>query len=93
MQLTFISILGLGTATLSLAQSSTISLFIPGTDPQSLVASIIGSDATATTYAIQCVTVDSDQCGFLEAVTLTEGPSRAAYTFPPEIDANGTTML
>lgn len=37
------------------AQTSTVSLFMPEADPgQSLVASIAGSDSTATTYVIQC---------------------------------------
>jgi len=88
------SVFGLATATLSFAQSSTISLFIPGADSQSLVASIVGSDATATTYAFQCAPgTDSDDCGFPEVVTLTEGASTAAYTFTPEVDANGTTAF
>ncbi|KUJ24253.1 uncharacterized protein LY89DRAFT_679436 [Mollisia scopiformis] len=94
MHSTTISVLGLALATLSLAQSSTISLFIPGADSQSLVASIVGSDATATTYAFQCAPgTDADDCGFPEVVTLTEGPAIAAYTFAPEVDANGTTAF
>lgn len=94
MHSTIISVFGLATATLSFAQSSTISLFIPGADPQSLVASVIGSDATATTYAFQCAPgTDSGDCGFPEVVTLTEGPAIAAYTFAPQVDANGTTAF
>lgn len=92
MHSTTVTILGLAWASLSLAQSSTISLFIPGADTQSLVASIVGSDATATTYAFQCADPAGD-CGFPEVVTLTEGPSRAAYTFAPQVDDNGTTAF
>jgi gamma-glutamyltranspeptidase len=35
-------------------------------------------DLAATTYALQCV--DPDQCGIGGGITLTEGPSTAAYT-------------
>jgi hypothetical protein len=91
-----ICVVGLAVAGFSSAQS-TVSLFIPGADLQPLVASIVGSvqissclprdftdssqDATATTYAIQCVPgTDSSDCGISGVVTLTEGPSTAVYT-------------
>ncbi|MCJ1449707.1 hypothetical protein MMC28_000035 [Mycoblastus sanguinarius] len=48
------TLLTLSLVALSAAQTSTVSLFIPDADPQSLVASIAGSDATATTYVVQC---------------------------------------
>ncbi|KAE8451133.1 hypothetical protein EG329_004805 [Mollisiaceae sp. DMI_Dod_QoI] len=88
------AILGLAMVTLSLAQTSTVSLYIPDADTQSLVASIVGSDATATTYAFQCAPgTDSDDCGFPGTYTLTEGPSTAVYTFPAEMDENGTVAF
>ncbi|KAL2037125.1 hypothetical protein N7G274_010121 [Stereocaulon virgatum] len=48
----------LGLAALGATQSSTASLFLPflpvPEDPPSLVASIVGSDSTATTYVVDC---------------------------------------
>lgn len=38
-----VSIFGLALASLSFAQTTTRSLFIPGVDPQNLIGSIIGS--------------------------------------------------
>lgn len=73
-----VSIFGLALASLSFAQTTARSLFIPGADSQSLIGSIIGSDLAAITYALQCV--DPDQCGIGGGITLTEGPSTAAYT-------------
>jgi len=81
-------------ASTSLAQTSTVNLFIPGADVQPLVASIVASDATATTYAVECSPgTDSSDCGFPGVFTLTEGPSRAQYTLAPEVDENGTTAF
>jgi len=83
---------GLAFAGFSVAQS-TISLYIPGADPQSLIASIITSDATATTYALVCADEDSDDCGFPGGFTLTEGPSTAVYTLPEDIEAGSSTVV
>jgi len=81
----------LGAATLILGQTTTQTLYIPGADVQPLVASVIGADATATTYLLQCSPgTDSSDCGFDGPVTLTEGPATAAYTFPAENFDNGT---
>jgi len=75
---------------LTSAQTSTISLFIPGADTQPLIGSVVGSDATATTYTLQCSPgTDSSDCGFPGVFTLTEGPSTAAYTMSMD-DGNGT---
>lgn len=62
---------------LSAAQSTTtVSLFLPNTDPQSLVASVIGTDATATTYLISCPPgSDANNCGYGGGATVIEGPS------------------
>ncbi len=91
-----ISIFGLAFAGLCSAQTTTLSLYIPGADTQPLIGSIIGSvrasprsssnsnnkqDSAATTYALQCVAgTDSSDCGFPGVFTLTEGPATAAYT-------------
>jgi hypothetical protein len=43
---------------------------------------------------MQCADgTDSSDCGFNGVVTLTEGPATAAYTFAPELDANGSVAL
>ncbi|KAH8701006.1 hypothetical protein BGW36DRAFT_375384 [Talaromyces proteolyticus] len=60
------------------AADQTVTLFLPGFDPQALVASIAGSDASATTYAIQCAPgTSSDDCGAGDGFTLIEGPKTA----------------
>jgi len=64
------------------AQSTTISLFLPDTDPQSLVASVIGVDATATTYLINCPAgTDPSDCGYGDGATVIEGPSTLRLVF------------
>jgi len=58
--------------------SSVISVFFPDTDPgQTLLGSLVASDATATTVAFGCAPgVDSSDCGFgPDTVTLTVGAS------------------
>ncbi|PGH23232.1 hypothetical protein AJ80_02648 [Polytolypa hystricis UAMH7299] len=73
-----LALLGLASAAQT---SSVVSVFIPGTDTQSLVGSIIGNDATATTYLIQCAPgVDSSDCGMGPGLTLVSGPKTAALT-------------
>jgi len=84
---------GIVFAGLSVAQS-TISLYIPGADTQPLVGSVIASDATATTYALECAPgTDSDDCGFPGVFTLTEGPSTAVYTLGGDIEADSSTIV
>ncbi|OWO99565.1 hypothetical protein B2J93_2610 [Marssonina coronariae] len=79
---------------LALAQTSTVSLYIPGADTQALVGSIVGSDATLTTYAIECApsSTDGEACGFSGQFTLTENAASAKYTIPAELDSNGTLV-
>ncbi|OBT75053.1 hypothetical protein VF21_06511 [Pseudogymnoascus sp. 05NY08] len=89
-----VSLVGLALATVSAAQKATVTLFVPGTQKEPLVASIIGSDATATTYAISCDSAASAQdCGVEGTITLTEGPTTAKYTIAPVIDPNGQTAF
>jgi hypothetical protein len=65
-------------ATLTSAQMT--SLWIPRADPQSLVGSIIGSDANAKTYAIQCAPgTDGSDCGIAGGIYLTEGSATAGF--------------
>ncbi|OBT43013.1 hypothetical protein VE00_07356 [Pseudogymnoascus sp. WSF 3629] len=89
-----VSLVGLALATVSVAQTATVTLFVPGTEKEPLVASIIGSDATATTYAISCDPAASAQdCGVEGTITLTEGPTTANYTIAPVIDPNGSVAF
>lgn len=62
-------------AQLATAQStSTVSLFVYDADPQPLVASVVGADAAATTYAIVCPDgTDSNHCGLPSPWTMTYG--------------------
>jgi len=85
------TIFGLAFAGLSSAQS-TVSLFLAGTDPMPLLASVIGSDATATTYAVQCPPgTDGNDCGIGGGLILTQGPATVAYTMEL-IYENGTSI-
>ncbi|RFU33986.1 hypothetical protein B7463_g2351, partial [Scytalidium lignicola] len=91
---TTISVLGLAIASLALAQTSVVTLYVPGADVQPLDASIVGSDATATTYAIQCAPgTDSNDCGLPGVITLVEGPKTAKYTMSAEMDASGAVAF
>ena len=90
-----ITILGLTLASLSSAQS-TVSLYLPGGfDPMPLVASILGSDSKATTYAVRCVPgTDENDCGMGGGIRVTQGPATAAYTISlVEVSGESTTTL
>ncbi|KAL2050456.1 hypothetical protein ABVK25_009290 [Lepraria finkii] len=58
----------LGLSALGAAQSSTVSLFLPMADPKSLVASIAGSDSTATTYVVTCANSAAAKSAAISAV-------------------------
>ncbi|OAP64824.1 hypothetical protein AYL99_00796 [Fonsecaea erecta] len=95
------SALALAMAAVVGAQSSSvINVFIPDADDQTLLGSLIASDATKTTMAISCPSnADMSECGFgPDAVTITFGPStfRAAETLDPlslmlDCNVKGTT--
>ncbi|PKX90491.1 putative GPI anchored protein [Aspergillus novofumigatus IBT 16806] len=69
-------LLSLAAAGLVSAQNTVTSMLIYGADPQPLVASIVGSDATATTYSINCPPgTDSSDCGMGPGLTLVAGPT------------------
>ncbi|KAL9065168.1 MAG: hypothetical protein Q9161_008412 [Pseudevernia consocians] len=65
---------------LSVAQNQTVSLFLPNADLQSLVGSIVGGDATATTYVIQCANGGSDSAAATTAAATTAAATAAATT-------------
>ena len=80
----------LALAGLSSAQS-TVSLLLLGADQMPLLASVVGSDATATTYAVICPSgTDASDCGIGEGLILTQGPATVAYTMDLSY-ANGTS--
>ena len=63
------------------AQSTTVKLLLPFADPQPLVASVIAADSTATTYAVGCPPgTDTEDCGFAESQTVTQGPTTYGFT-------------
>ncbi|PMD18758.1 hypothetical protein NA56DRAFT_647641 [Hyaloscypha hepaticicola] len=82
-----LSVFGLAFAGLSFAQNTMVSLFVPGADTQPLIGAVVGSDASATTYAIRCI--DDNTCGFPGGLTLTEGPSTAVYTISEAAEFTG----
>lgn len=50
---------------ITLAQNTTLSVFLLDTDPQPLVASVVSANAATTSLAIGCPTgEDSSECGF-----------------------------
>lgn len=58
------------------AQSTTVSVFLPMYDVQDLDASIVAADSAKTTFAISCPKgADSNDCGMTEAQTIVYGPS------------------
>ncbi|KKK12840.1 hypothetical protein ARAM_001185 [Aspergillus rambellii] len=62
-------------ACIAYAESTVTSMFIYGADNQPLAASIVGNDATATTYSINCPPgTDSSDCGMGPGLTLIAGP-------------------
>ncbi|CZT07824.1 uncharacterized protein RCO7_10891 [Rhynchosporium graminicola] len=75
---------------LALAQSptSTVSLYIPGADPQGLIGYVAGTASSLTTYVLSCAD-PSEECGFRGAFTITENASKAKYTMAPEMGDDG----
>ncbi|KAH7017591.1 hypothetical protein EDB80DRAFT_291225 [Ilyonectria destructans] len=59
-----------------IAQSTTVSVFLPMYDVQDLDASIVAADSAKTTFAVSCPKdADSNDCGMTEAQTIVYGPS------------------
>ncbi|KAI9167059.1 hypothetical protein HJFPF1_03178 [Paramyrothecium foliicola] len=65
------------------AAQTTVDIFLPMADAQALDASIVGSDASLTTYKVTCpTTAPADECGMpLEGLTVSQGPSSWAMTY------------
>ncbi|KAL1879516.1 hypothetical protein Plec18167_003973 [Paecilomyces lecythidis] len=79
----------------SASAQSTVSLFLPGFDTQSMVAKVVGSDSVATTYSIGCApNVDSEDCGVPPGFTIAQGASTMNYvmSIPSEYVSMGCKL-
>ncbi|PVH85989.1 hypothetical protein DL98DRAFT_583076 [Cadophora sp. DSE1049] len=61
----------------AIAANSTVQIWLPQNNEPNLVGSVVGSDATATTYSVACVAED---CAFPTSFVVTEGPSSVEWT-------------
>lgn len=76
-----LALLALASGALAAQSTTTVALLLPYADVQTIEASIIGADSTATTYLIGCPKgEDSSDCGFATSQTITQGPSTWIYT-------------
>ncbi|KAL4975288.1 hypothetical protein BDW66DRAFT_152103 [Aspergillus desertorum] len=67
-------------ASLAVAESTVTSMYIFGADRQPLAASIMGNDAAATTYSINCPPgTDSSDCGMGPGMTVVAAGSATTY--------------
>ncbi len=74
------SLLLAAAAGLAAAQSTTVSVLLPGFDQQKIDASIISAGPTATSFFIACPTgTPAEDCGLASGLELLYGPSTMAY--------------
>ncbi|KFZ12104.1 hypothetical protein V501_04381, partial [Pseudogymnoascus sp. VKM F-4519 (FW-2642)] len=75
--------LALGLFLSPVAAEYTTTLLVPGLDldPQA-IGGYVGSDATATTYALSCPLAVGNACGVPASLLITQGPSTLHYAFP-----------
>lgn len=59
----------------TVAAESTVSLFLPYADRQSLVAEVVGSSDSATTYVVNCASAGEDCPMPSSGYTIVQGPS------------------
>jgi len=85
------STLVLALLSITSAQSTT-SLLLIGFGQQGIVASIVGSDSTATTFALACGNPDSDDCGVPTSFTFTQGPSTIHYDYHNTDDGSNESI-
>ncbi|RHZ72655.1 hypothetical protein CDV55_108634 [Aspergillus turcosus] len=87
--------LALLTATAAtVAAQSTVTLFMPYADPQSLVAEVIGSSDSATTYVVNCASA-GEECGMpSDGFTIVQGAStlHQAYSYDGYYAAYGCKL-
>ncbi|KAK2801738.1 hypothetical protein FQN51_005103 [Onygenales sp. PD_10] len=89
------TIIALGLVALSSAQDPTVQLFMPDAVPDPAEASVVGADATATTYAFSCTAADSCE-HTITAGGATYHASRAAADLTMSLDCSiggSTTAL
>lgn len=94
-KINLVSLAALTTLAAASTITSTVTLFVPGVDEsQPLIGSVLGSDESATTYVLDCLTVtETTYCGIKGPITLTEGPETAKYTIPAAVDPNGSVAF
>ncbi|GIJ90700.1 hypothetical protein Asppvi_009661 [Aspergillus pseudoviridinutans] len=65
----------------TVAAESTVSLFMPYADSQSLVAEVVGSSGSATTYVVNCASA-AETCGMPPSgFTIVQGASTVQQTY------------
>jgi len=70
------------------AQNTTVSLPLLAFDSQTILASIIASDSTATTFSLNCPEpTDFDSCGIPPSFTVTQGPSTLHYVITADLSS------
>ncbi|KIM95868.1 hypothetical protein OIDMADRAFT_33275 [Oidiodendron maius Zn] len=85
-------LLALGLLSSAVTADYTTTLLLLGFGNQSVVGSVIATDATATTYSVTCPAAVGTDCGIPPSFTITQGPSTMHYEFAAEEDANGNTL-
>ncbi|KAL4992689.1 hypothetical protein BDW68DRAFT_172717 [Aspergillus falconensis] len=76
----FSSLLLPALASVAVAESTVTSMYIFGADKQPLAASIMGNDASATTYSINCPPgTDSNDCGMGPGMTVVAAGEATTY--------------
>ncbi|KAL4994466.1 hypothetical protein BDV10DRAFT_188993 [Aspergillus recurvatus] len=88
-------------ASFACAETTVTSMFIPGFDRLSIVASIAGNDATATTYSMTCPAPydNEEECGMGTGLTVIQAGKAMtymmdegdAYSYSGECTIDGTT--
>ncbi|CAI7623551.1 unnamed protein product [Penicillium glandicola] len=80
MRIQSLALLAGATATIA---AETVTLFLPGFDPQEIVGKVIGTSASTTTYLIECgSSVDYDDCGIpADGMTVAQGSSTVSLGY------------
>lgn len=69
------SVLAQSASASSSASSSVVDIILPMLEPQTIMGSVVGVDATATTFFLTCPTdAVSLQCGLGKGLEVVEGP-------------------
>ncbi|EAW20139.1 putative GPI anchored glycoprotein [Aspergillus fischeri NRRL 181] len=78
----------------AVAAESTVSLFLPYNEPQSLVAEVLGSSGSATTYRVNCASASDDCYIPSSGFTMIQGAStvQQAYSYDEYYAAFGCNL-